>query len=225
MNPEDLNRHGFVNNFKANSVECSGCRLIITREALLLCDDINRIHRERSPRCRFVQQYLFQTNHANRTSNAIGFLSQERPEQKAREANCTAGLGELLTQNLQLLSDQRAASPVIPGRDILVGATGGASGSVHIERHPECKFAQQLKEWQSVENDSDEDESTPPLSGSDVGLHRIMVNRSPRPRHNQTESTDSSVDDSSGEQTFWRQIVSFIRISQVTTEKGSLMIS
>ena len=303
MNPEDLNRHGFANNFKTNSIECSGCCLIITWEALQLCDDINRLHRERSPQCRFVQdtvQNASQTNHANHPST-VGYLSQERLTQKAREAECSAHL--------------RAASLVISGapvgRDTLWGATGGASGptvstgsarglsklkldqllqreiaaeripaphhreltslqeriltfrrwtsnanredfvsdmakagffypnqdrgyvrcfycngaanidhhchsggdalTVHIERHPECKFAQLLKEWQSVENESDEEESTtPPLSGIDVGLDRIMMNRSPR--HNQTDSTDSSVDSSSGEQMFWRQIVSFLGI-------------
>ena len=78
---------------------------------------------------------------------------------------------------------------------------------VHIQRY-DCRFAQLVRQLQSGENEStsSEDESTIPQSGADLGLDRIMMNRSPREFLAAEGSTDSSVTDSSGDQTFWRKI-------------------
>ena len=168
MNLEDSIRHGFVNNFETNSVECLWCRLTIPCEVLPLCDDLNGLHRELSPRCSFlrnmqVQQDTSQTSDTTRVSNVAGFLPQERPAQ-LRAIECPPCRDETPRQD----TPSQASKPK------------GQLLQTAVVNHPNT------------------------LSGTDYGLERIMTNRSPT-----ESSTDSSVEDSSGEQTFWRQIVSF----------------
>ena len=111
MNSEGLIRHGFVSNFETNSVECLCCRLTITCEALLLCDDLDRLHRERSPRCRIVRNI---------------FLSQERPAGQLRAAECSP------CRDGPPRQDTLTGPPPVPEavrRDNPLRATGGVSVS------------------------------------------------------------------------------------------------
>ena len=76
--------------------------------------------------------------------------------------------------------------------------------ALHTSR---CEFAQRLKKWRQDKREREEDKSaegqTRP-SGTHVGLPNILTKR-PRSK-NRAEGSDSSVDDSSGEQSFWKQV-------------------
>ena len=63
---------------------------------------------------------------------------------------------------------------------------------------------------QTAVNTNINDPTCNTLSGTDIGLQNIMTNRSPA-----ESSTDSSVEDSSGEQTFWREIVSCVSYGKI----------
>ena len=93
--------------------------------------------------------------------------------------------------------------------------------TAHVQRHPACRFAQLLiQEQQRVENESHDDEPAvleheDLQSGMVEAFQRIAT--SGYSRENQTESSDSSdsnIDDSSAEQSFWKR-------PQVSDIKGS----
>ena len=91
--------------------------------------------------------------------------------------------------------------------------------TAHVQRHPACRFAQLLQEQQGVENESDGDEPAVPepedlQSGMIEAFQRIAT--SGYSRENQTDSSDSSdsnIDNSSAEQSFWKR-------TQVSDIKG-----
>ena len=127
MNPKDLIRHGFINNFETNCVECLCCRLTITCEAILLCDDLDRLHRELSPQCRIVRNI---------------FLSQERPAGQLRAAEC------LLCRDEPPWQDTLTGPPSVPEdvrRDNPLRATGAVSVSDTADGLSKLKVDQLLQ--------------------------------------------------------------------------------